>query len=379
MAAASAGDTIEVFPQQGGYVRPALRVTTARLTFRGVGSSPILLDGTGYQYSGQGPTPRAIFQFEPSASDCLVENFELRGAHNDSHNGSGVRINGASRVKILRCSIHANDMGIMSNGASGDPTSASDQLIESCDIYSNGDPSEPGYNHNLYLGGTSVTIRNCNIYGSLTGHNLKSRAHYLVVAGCYIHDSANRELDLVEAWDTERPNSNAVLLSNVIAKDPNCAGNRGVIHFGRESGVRRGTIFLFGNTILTPFASAVVQLSSPDCGSEFVNTIIVNTAQNSPTFIGVSNGASLTSVGGRVNWFSKGYSIAGTNIDPATTFSSPNLSENLGIGPPNFGAKRLDPLWKPVSATYRDGLGNVIETRTGFGAFWKGRPSVGKP
>ena len=41
-------------------------------------------------------------------------------------------------------------------------------------------------------------MRGCEVHSSLTGHNVKSRAHRTVVEACYIHDSANREFDLVD-------------------------------------------------------------------------------------------------------------------------------------------------------------------------------------
>ena len=147
--------------------------------------------------------PRAIFQFNPEATGCRLEGFELSGAHNESHNGAGVRINQADHVTIHDCSIHDNDMGIMSNG-NGSLASAVDQRIEHCAIHHNGDLARPGYNHNLYLGGTSVTLRFCEVAHSLTGHNVKSRAHYTRVEYCFVHDSANREFDLVDAAESRQ-------------------------------------------------------------------------------------------------------------------------------------------------------------------------------
>ncbi len=204
------------------YERTAVYVRQERLTFRAVpaeGSRWVKVDGSGFDYSGRGSTPRAIFQFNAGTDHCVLEGFELCGAHNDSHNGAGVRINQANHVIVRNCSIHDNDMGIMSNG-DGSPERGVNQLIEFCEIHHNGDPADPGYNHNLYLGGTSVTLRFCEVHSSLTGHNVKSRAHHNRVEYCYVHDSANREFDLVDAADTARPDSHAVLLGNIIVKAP---------------------------------------------------------------------------------------------------------------------------------------------------------------
>lgn len=279
LAAARPGDTIRVHPRadHAPYERVALYVDRPRIAIRAAADAgrPVVLSGRGFDYSGRGRVPRAIVQFAPGADDGLLEGFELTGAHNESHNGAGVRINQANRVTVRACIIHGNDMGIMSNG-DGTPRTGADQLIEACRIHANGDRSHPGYNHNLYLGGTSVTVRGCEIHGALTGHNVKSRARLTRVLACYVHDSANREFDLVDArGDTTEPGSDAVLAGNVIVKNPKCAGNRGVIHFGQDGGQEHdGTLWLVHNTIVTPFISPVVSLSAPRARVRLFNNLV---------------------------------------------------------------------------------------------------------
>ena len=46
------------------------------------------ISGQGFDYSGAGSTPRAIFQFNPGSNNCTLEGLELSGAHNSSHNGA---------------------------------------------------------------------------------------------------------------------------------------------------------------------------------------------------------------------------------------------------------------------------------------------------
>lgn len=334
-AQARPGDMILVHPRGDGqpYERTAVYVRQARLTFRAVpaaGSRWVKIDGSGYDYSGSGSTPRAIFQFNAGTDGCVLEGFELCGAHNGSHNGAGVRINQANHVVVRRCSIHHNDMGIMSNG-DGSPERGVNQLIELCEIHHNGDPADPGYNHNLYLGGTSVTLRACEVYSSLTGHNVKSRAHHNRVEYCYIHDSANREFDLVDAADTARPESHAVLLGNIIVKDPNCGGNRGVIHFGQDGGKEHdGTLHLLFNTIVTPFLSPVVELSAPKAKAQLTGNLVWDGGrrQNEQKLIAARAGAKLQDAAGKHNRLGGLFAgLQGTGLDPATNiirrFDSP--------------------------------------------------------
>ena len=325
-ARAQPGDVILVHPREADqpFANTAVFVRRKNLTFRAVNGKNtrwVTLSGKGFDYSGVGSTPRAIFQFNPGTDGCVLEGFELVAAHNDSHNGAGVRINQANHVTIRNCAIHHNDMGIMSNG-DGSAQTALDQRIERCEIHHNGDPSEPGYNHNLYLGGTSVVLRFCEVHSSLTGHNVKSRAHHIRVEYCYVHHSANREFDLVDASDTTRPESHAVLVGNVIVKDPRCKGNKTVIHFGQDGGKQHdGTLYLVFNTVITPFISPVVDLSASMAKASLVGNLVSDgDAGRANQVVAVArNGAATEAVTGTYNWLSGGFSRAvGTGLDPRT-------------------------------------------------------------
>lgn len=272
---ARSGDTIEVhaLKDDEAYRGVALQIKKSGLRIiakPAAGRKTVPISGEGTDYTGIGNTPRAIFQVHPGADDGLLEGFELHGATNsDGHNGAGVRVWSANRVTIRGCDIHDNDMGIMS---SGDGTLATAQalLIERCKIYRNGSVEKSGLSHNLYLGGTSVVLRFCEVFESIDGHNVKSRAHHTRVEHCYVHDSANREFDLVDDLDTEYPASHAVLLGNLIVKAGNMAGNKTVVHFGQDGGREHlGTLYLFYNTILTAYISPVADLSAPGCGAVF--------------------------------------------------------------------------------------------------------------
>jgi hypothetical protein len=275
-----------------------------------------------------------VFQFNPGADGCVVQGFEICNASNDTFNGAAIRINQASHVQVLDCEIHGCDMGIMSNGdASADPPGGLDQWIEGCIIHGNGSFGDPGYNHNLYLGGTSVTLRGCEVYGSLTGHNVKSRAHFNRFEFCYVHDSANREFDLVDdATNTSLPGSDSILLGCVIAKDPACAGNRNVIHFGQDGGGdHNGQLYLAHCTIATPFVSPVVLLSTAGAAASFAGNLLwdQSSGQANQVVIDTAGGASLAQVAGSRNWLSAGFQVPLPQFDVALTWSGA-----AGVDPP---------------------------------------------
>ena len=313
---ARSGDTILIYPSAAGkaYSRTAVYVAKDHITFKGIPAAKggrVAIDGTDYDYSGEGRIPRAIFQFNRGADGCVLEGMELSGAHNESHNGAGVRINQANDVVIRECNIHDNDMGIMSNGDGTDQTGVN-QLIESCLIHSNGSLKEPGFNHNLYLGGTSVRLIACEVHSSLTGHNVKSRAHRTEVLYCFIHDSANREFDLVDAQgDTTAPNSDAFLVGNIIVKAKNGEGNHSVIQFGADVGHEHdGTVYVDHNTIVTPYISPVVALSAPKAKVCFTRNIVwdAGSGQKGQKIVDLGKMKDPNAVSGHCNWLSPGFS-----------------------------------------------------------------------
>ncbi len=312
---AKPNDLILVSPQTGNqpYEATHLFISRPQITLKAVSSdgTRVRLSGSGYDYSGEGSIPRAIVQFNKGADGCVVEGFEISEAHNKTHNGAGVRINQANSVTIRDCVIHQNDMGIMSNG-DGTPQTANGQLIENCLIYSNGNLKDPGYNHNLYLGGMSVTVRGCEIHSSLTGHNLKSRAHRTSILACYFHDSANREIDLVDdKFYTTLPESDALLAGNVILKSPRSSGNRNVIHFGQDVGNEHdGRLILVHNTIVSSFISPIVLLTTTKARTQWYNNLVWDggAGQKNQVLIEASQTSPKDSVAtGTCNWLSAGF------------------------------------------------------------------------
>lgn len=308
-AHAKPGDTLRIHPreQNGAYERVALFIGTPRLTFQGVagpdGARP-RIDGRGFSYSGAGSTPRAVFQFNAEASGGIVQGLDISGARNDSYNGAAVRIVAANDVTVRDCDIHDNDMGLMSNGNARSGTCANLRVLYSR-IHHNGAKKDPGQNHNLYVGGTSVILIGCEIDHSITGHNFKSRAHFNWIEACYLHDSSNREMDLVDdAANTAAPDSHTVVIGTLIVKAREMEGNRTVIHFGQDGGNgHNGTLFLVHDTIVTPYLSPVVDLDAPQAQVRMTNCLIWDGGerQQGQILVNLSRGAKADGVQGDHN------------------------------------------------------------------------------
>jgi hypothetical protein len=242
----------------------------------------------------------------------------------------------ANGVSVLDCEIRGNDMGVMSNGDGTDRTGR-DLRIERCRIHHNGDPADPGFNHNLYLGGTSATLRFCEVHSSLTGHNVKSRAHHTRLEWCWIHDSANREIDFVDAADTAAPDSHAVIVGCILAKASPCEGNRETIHFGQDGGKEHdGTLFLVHNTIVSPYVSAVVTLSAPKARCRMAGNLVCDggAGQKNQVLAAARGGAETKNVTGERNWLSSGFTeLGGAMLDPRSTWVGPKDAAPVFVDP----------------------------------------------
>jgi hypothetical protein len=73
------------------------------------------------------------------------------------------------------------------------------------------------------------------------------------------------------------------------------------------------------NTIVTPYLSAVVDLSAPKARAHFAGNIVWDggASPGRQELASARAGADLGRVAGTRNWFSPGFSLQGTKIDPA--------------------------------------------------------------
>ena len=283
LAKAKAGDTVLVDP---GVYKEAVKMhnkgqPNAPVTLRGMvgtgGERPVL-DCAGVSVSGAGPTPRAGIQIE--GEYCIVDSFEVKNARN-GNNGAGARFINSVRGVLRNCKITYCDMGIMG----GDTDTG---LIERCEIAYNGTKDFNGYSHNFYLNANAMIIRECYIHDSLFGQNFKTRGHYTELWYNFIADSEEGEMGFMESEDTAKPNSNAVLVGNVIVSKAARKGNpTKFIDFGAEKGSRNGNLYLINNTLVAATThNLFVWVEKPDEALFASNNIFIG----SPKILEVASG-----------------------------------------------------------------------------------------
>ena len=239
-----AGDVVEIDP--GTYrevVRLAADGTAGEpITLRGAGGARTVFDAEGIDTSGVGAIPRGVLQVE--GAYYVIEHLELKNARNGM-NAAGVRLLHSTDAVLRDCHIHHCDMGVF-----GDDRATA--KIEACDVAFNGTEKFGGGSHNFYMQGNRVVVRGCHIHDALFGQNYKSRAHYNELWYNWIADSAEGEVGIVDSEETDRPNSNALLVGNMILSSRERTGNAAkFVLFGSESGhAHDGTLYLFRNTFI---------------------------------------------------------------------------------------------------------------------------------
>jgi hypothetical protein len=198
------------------------------------------------------------------------------------NNAAALYVEKVRHLVVRDCAL--SDSG---NGLFLSPDSQ-DVLIERCDLFGNGNTGSV-YEHNAYTEALGIVYQ-FNHFGPLragcSGNNLKDRSAGLVVRYNWI-EGGNRQLDLVDAEDSTTiradPSYGATLVYGNILIEPE-DGNRQIIHYGGDSGTeewyRKGTLYLYHNTIISTRAgrNTLLRLSTNDETCDARNNIVFTTA-----------------------------------------------------------------------------------------------------
>lgn len=235
-------------------------------------------------------------------SYITIENLEVRSGRpaysftNDNSvvepyadNCASIYIEKGEHIIIRNCDIHDSGNGIFIGAYDGD---TQDILLTGNYIYDNGIVGSY-YEHNTYTAALDITYE-YNRFGPLRtgalGNNLKDRSAGLVVRYNWI-ESGNRQLDLVDAEDTQvlvnHPSYSSTYVYGNILIEPDGAGNSQIIHYGGDSGTladyRKGDLYFYNNTVISTRSgnTTLVRLSTQDETMHAFNNVIYNTASGS--------------------------------------------------------------------------------------------------
>lgn len=314
------------------------------------GPRPVF-DAKGLDLSGSGSVPRAILQFT-NASYWIVQHLEFKNAANGSDNGAAFRVTaGGHDITYRDVSIHDNNNGAMSDG----PVSI---VIENSDIFHNG--ANDGQSHNLYLMGDSVRLQGNYIHDSVGGQNVKLRVHTIELLYNLIANEGNYAIDFEQAANTDAANANAVMIGNVVVRNPNAVNHGQTIVFGADSAdhIRNGSLYAINNTfVFTDQNTGFLHMLSPAAGSKayFFNNVFHATASGVKlAFDAASNGL----MSGSNNWVTTGIATA-TAFTASVTGADPGFVSatdlHLASGAPVIDKGMASPMYANGTGASQDG------------------------
>ncbi|QDT92064.1 right-handed parallel beta-helix repeat-containing protein [Gimesia algae] len=236
--------------------------------------------------------------------------FSSEGLQKYFQNAAAIFVEKGEHITIRNCYLHDCGNGLFV------AYDTKDLLVENCSIYHNG-IANSYYEHNVYTEAAGITFQG-NYLGPLRknclGNNLKDRSAGLVVRYNWI-ESGNRQLDLVdsEGGDTIRFDPryrSSYVYGNVLIKLEKDSNSQ-MIHYGGDSGdesaYRKGTLFLYNNTMISRRASTtLVRLSTNSEHLECRNNILFTTHAGSSLAILDEKGTA----GLSYNWIKAGWKAA---------------------------------------------------------------------
>jgi hypothetical protein len=208
------GDTIELM---AGEYRGTLLLENRRLTLRGMGTKPALIQGDGKVVDA-----KALWTVR--GGDVQIENLEFRGARSSEGGGAGVRQEGG-RLTVRRCVFFDNEHGMFAAHAD-----EAEVRIESS-VFGMAPKVVGGLYHLLNIGRIGkLSITGSRFQQGFEGHLIKSRARETFIGYNFIHDGihggASYEIDIATG-------GLATVIGNVIGQGVE-AQNHVMLAYGSE-------------------------------------------------------------------------------------------------------------------------------------------------
>ncbi|NOX55997.1 MAG: polysaccharide-degrading enzyme [Planctomycetes bacterium] len=234
-----------------------------------------------------------------------------RGVLPYARNAAAIYVEKGEHLVIRGCTIRDSGNGLFIG------PETSDVLIEGCRIEGNGIEGS-GYEHNAYTAALGIVFQ-FNRFGPLrsgcAGNNLKDRSAGLVIRYNWI-EGGNRQLDLVDAEDSERHRDHAsyretFVYGNVLVERDG-DGNNQIVHYGGDSGeeewYRQGTLYFYHNTVVSQRSGTTVafRLSTNGETVDCRNNIFFVTAPGRHLALMTTSGRAML---GR-NWLKTGWRIS---------------------------------------------------------------------
>ena len=211
------GDIVEI--EGGDYVGDVASWRQNHLTLRGVNGRPHLMA------AGKSAEGKAIWVIK--GADVEVDNIEFSGVRVPGFAGAGIRSEGVG-LTIRNAHFHDNEMGILTNhNPNGVLIIVGSQFNHNVVDYER----FGRLGHNIYVGRIGrFELRDSDVFGAQTGHQVKSRARRSEIIGNRIRDIGGASSYLIDISE----GGEAIIRDNDLLQGAD-APNRTAIAFAPEA------------------------------------------------------------------------------------------------------------------------------------------------
>jgi len=257
-AAAQAGDTIQIFP---GTYTDCAQWDADRLVIEGVGADITIT----------GPVCGDKGLFVTRGADITVRNLTFKGARATTHNGAGIRGEGAI-LTVENSRFIDNDDGILGGLNSQDTI-----VIKNSSFQGNGNCIALCA-HGIYIGHIALLrVENSQFTEQHEGHHIKSRASRTEITGSTIQDNANGSASYL----VDIPNGGSALISgNQFEKGPKSQNRQVAISVGAEGAsnpageiIVKDNVFTNDTGVATAFVKNYSTLTVSLSGNRFSGAV----------------------------------------------------------------------------------------------------------
>ncbi len=248
VAAASGGDTIDVYANASPYLDEYVNITKA-LTITGIGTTPIFTQTANTEIGN-------LEGFLVINANVTVQNLSFQNAAisiTDGDNAAGIRYQ-SGNLTVLNSSFIGNQNGILATPL----TAGTGSVTVTNSVFTNNGVAtgqDAGFEHALYAGQLNqLTVTGTTITGTQMGNDIKSRAANATISGNTLEDGGTG----TASYATDFSNGgNDIFSNNTINQDSN-TGNSTMLAYDAEGlDYSSNSLLVIGNSFNNTDSNAV--------------------------------------------------------------------------------------------------------------------------
>jgi len=261
----SPGSVIYLAP--GTYTGGALPLITASMTLQSDPSmtGDVILDTTPSNQKGILTVPDTVTNVNLTVQGLIFENAAISSGAGGNAAGIRDQSQGNATLTVSDSTFRNNQNGILT-GHGGSNAELLSVLISNSQFINNGAPG--GFEHGIYIFGSSLNVSNSMFCGTVDGHDIKSRAATTTVTGSTLYDGAANPNNAAcnvgsTSYAVDLPNGGqATLTGDTFVQGP-ATQNSAIVSYGEEGNLFSTNNFVVSNDSFSNSRSSGIAIQEP--------------------------------------------------------------------------------------------------------------------